>query len=402
MVSDGMRPFFELGLRVEDAFRREHYAEAAFSALARSALENAGLHEHFDLAEMVRFGLTATLPEQHDPRADFGQPPLTLWRGRRCALTILVWRSSTTAIHQHGFTGAFQVLSGGSVHARFSYRERASLGEDIGAGDLSCTEIERLGRGDVRAIHESDRGIHSLFHLEHPSVSLVLRTIDDLRFAMQHAYYRPGLRVFDARDEPEQMRMVQLSRMLARTSREKTRDVMSDVLRSAAAIDAFRMLDEIAIATDAAFATSLLEQAKARFEPLTSAFVDALRERERVRFMESRRESVHDPDLRFLIAVLMNAPSRRHALDLVQRDSGTGSPHEALANMIGRLGDVKMKLQAGGLPWEPSVFGLPEPDEASIAALRLDLAGETVPATSPLPFYDAVRKHPSFSILFGG
>jgi hypothetical protein len=61
---------------------------------------------------------------------------------------------------------------------------------------------------------------------------------------------------------------------------------------------------------------------------------------------------------------------------------------------------VKVKLQAGGAPWEPSVFNLPDPDPASLTALRRELDGEGPPDQGDLPFYRAVRTHRAFATLF--
>jgi hypothetical protein len=187
-------PFVELGGRLEQAFRNAQYAEAAFSDLAAEHVERARLHESFSLLELARWALTsADFPRQQDPQARFGDPPLTLWEGRRFYVSVIVWRSSTMSIHQHGFTGAFQVLAGSSIHARYGFEPRAQVSEDLVLGRLVCHDMERLALGALRSIAEGAGGIHSLFHLEHPSVSLVVRTHNDQRFPIQYQYDPPGV-----------------------------------------------------------------------------------------------------------------------------------------------------------------------------------------------------------------
>src|SRR4051812_12794169 len=105
-----------LGERLEAAWRAQHYDHAAFPRLARESLEELAPHRAFDAATLVRWLRQAPeVPRQH-MASSFGEPPVTLFAGRRFFLEVLFWVDGTTAIHQHGFSGAFQVLAGGSLH----------------------------------------------------------------------------------------------------------------------------------------------------------------------------------------------------------------------------------------------------------------------------------------------
>jgi hypothetical protein len=61
---------------------------------------------------------------------------------------------------------------------------------------------------------------------------------------------------------------------------------------------------------------------------------------------------------------------------------------------------VKLLLQAGGAPWEPSIFGLPEMDAPSRDALRAALAGSPALPAGPAPFHEAVHRSQAFAALF--
>ena len=93
-----------------------------------------------------------------------------------CIRDRLYWFASTTAIHDHAFCGAFSVLDGGSLHSQYSFTPSVNCGDGLTLGTLESIRNERLRKGDVRTIHPYDGLIHSLFHIEHPSVSLVVRT----------------------------------------------------------------------------------------------------------------------------------------------------------------------------------------------------------------------------------
>lgn len=140
--------FLDFAHSLEAAFRRADYAESAFPELAVEHVERARLHETFDLGALARWVLAGSaLPPQQDIAAKFGDPPITVWAGRRFFVSVLVWRTSTTSIHQHAFTGAFQVLQGSSVHSRFEFDTRRVFSEDLAIGTLRNVCVERLERG---------------------------------------------------------------------------------------------------------------------------------------------------------------------------------------------------------------------------------------------------------------
>lgn len=63
------------------------------------------------------------LPPQRGHDQGFGQPAITLYSGERFLIEALCWHTGTPAIHHHAFSGAFRVMTGRSVHSRYSYSE---------------------------------------------------------------------------------------------------------------------------------------------------------------------------------------------------------------------------------------------------------------------------------------
>src|SRR5665213_3675296 len=56
------------------------------------------------------------VPKQRSSTDQFGQPPAVMYKGPDLEIQALTWMEGTTAIHQHGFDGAFRVLTGSSLH----------------------------------------------------------------------------------------------------------------------------------------------------------------------------------------------------------------------------------------------------------------------------------------------
>src|SRR6266700_5917621 len=157
-----MRPFAELGALIEGAWREKNYGEETFPAIASGALSDSKLPARVDPWDIIRWVHSTTeLPEQMDLTANFGNPPITLYVGPRFFIDAYYWLDSTTSIHQHSFSGAFQVLLGSSVHARYNFEK----------------ELE----------------INSHFHLDRPSVTITIRSYKAPSDAVQFSYLKPYL-----------------------------------------------------------------------------------------------------------------------------------------------------------------------------------------------------------------
>jgi hypothetical protein len=130
-----------------------------------------------DQAELFEMFLQASLPAQNFRRRDFGQPSITLFSDGKVALDFYVWVQSNLAIHSHNFAGAFRLLRGRSYQHSFEFRDAREFAPHIRQGKLETLEHFELLPGRTIKISFGERFIHSVFHLESPSITLCLRTI---------------------------------------------------------------------------------------------------------------------------------------------------------------------------------------------------------------------------------
>ncbi|MDB6150802.1 MAG: hypothetical protein JWQ44_2250, partial [Chthoniobacter sp.] len=174
-----MNAFFtDLGRTVRAQWKEQNFSLAAFPAIAQSALDDASPAEHVDLAELIRdFLLDDEQPLQS--QSGFGQPELVVYDDPRFYIQILFWLEGTTDIHQHQFSGAFHVLAGSSIHSRFVFEDAEPVSAHLRVGNLRVTETQLLETGSTVQIVSGESHIHSLFHLETPSLTVVVRTHSD-------------------------------------------------------------------------------------------------------------------------------------------------------------------------------------------------------------------------------
>ena len=168
--------FEALGRRVHDEWRLVDFESRRLAAIAYEALRDARLHERVTWDGLVDWvAESPLLPTQHDLSMEFGQPPLVVYAEPRFYIEALFWTTGTTAIHQHGFSGAFTVLTGSSVQTEYAFHVRERVNAHMVLGDLEFLRATVLRRGDVQPIHSGSDLIHSVFHLETPSVTVVVR-----------------------------------------------------------------------------------------------------------------------------------------------------------------------------------------------------------------------------------
>src|SRR5438132_973004 len=116
-----MQEISELGEDIEHAWRGAQYRAEEFAQIACDALKERDLPARVSTERIFRwFALSPQIAHQ-PPHFSFGEPSIQLYCGRRFYIEALFWTEGTTSIHQHSFSGAFQVLLGGSIHTTYSF-----------------------------------------------------------------------------------------------------------------------------------------------------------------------------------------------------------------------------------------------------------------------------------------
>lgn len=180
-----------LGRAVEQTWAAHRNNEDHFPGVAAGVLTEMPVPNDVDAIGVLEF-LTSRHRLVPQEELGFGEPPVTLYRARDFRISALYWLDGSTTVHQHMFSGAFRVLAGSSIHARYHFSPAETVTSRLLVGDLRFGRAELLQCGDVREILAGDAFIHALFHLDRPSVTIVVRT-DRQEIGPQFEYLRPGL-----------------------------------------------------------------------------------------------------------------------------------------------------------------------------------------------------------------
>ena len=309
----------ELGKTVYARWKAADFSLEAFPAIAAKALSEKPPARHADLGKlMVDFLLNDEQPCQSS--SGFGQPELIIHDNPKFYIQALFWMDGTTDIHQHGFSGAFHVMAGSSLHARYDFLKPHAVTARFRTGDLKLRETALLPTGTTVPIASGSGCIHSLFHLETPSVTIVLRTHSDPGTDPQFTYLPPHVALDPVQNDTLTLRRKQLLDVLEQTEDPSYPEL---VLRLIGELDLERgffilqngisHLRSLGVWETVWSAFVKKHGAKAR--PLLPTLEEIVR-RDAIVAM---RATFTDTDLRFFLALLLNIPDRKRILEMVSK-----------------------------------------------------------------------------------
>jgi len=344
-VHDSMATVVELGQSLEREWERRHFAPEGFAALASTALAESAVLSRLSLEAIAEWALFA--PEIPDQKLrDFGQPPINLYAGRGFFIEALIWLDSPTAIHQHGFAGAFGVLEGSSFHSEYSFELSRRINNELLIGEVHHRSSEVLRRGDVRPIEEGSGFIHSLVHLEPPSVSIVVRTPRTSAAGPQYIYALPGLAT-DPFYKPEPLQtQLELLRAVLVTDPQRFESLATRLVRTRDLWAAYRIADLASTSADEALFDRLAAVLSEREPDLGRA----LREAHKVGLGNQELiwlfKQIGDWNGRYLIAALLSGAPANVLRDAIERDLEIG---DIPAKIVGILEEL-VRSQKADLP----------------------------------------------------
>jgi hypothetical protein len=338
-----MIPYFQsLGERIERQWLARSYDEEAFSALAQEAFEQdppAGQVEVSGIVDWV-FSRAHAFRQPHNEHL-FGEPPVLLFQAPRFYIEALFWFSGTTAIHEHAFSGVFSLLSGASVHSHWRFVPGRTINSRMICGRLERVSTEVLRPGIVRPIYAGDRLIHQLFHLDLPSVTIVIRTNRERRHFPQYSYLPPGLALdTDDGDELRTRQLILLNSM-ARGQIEGLEKYARTLIEDGDLEAVFYLFSTLVRRkVDRGLLQDLYRIARERHGEVVNLFKQVCEAERRIRIVTTLRSKIHDPEARFLLALLMLMPDRDAILETIQLQLPDVEPLAAietwLAGMSGK------------------------------------------------------------------
>jgi hypothetical protein len=371
---EGRRYFEQLGHLVDSRWTAAGRRAGDLATIAGAALEELPVPDTLDVfAVLDLLARDDGLPKQRKVSDQFGQPPTVMFSSAGLEVHALTWIDGTTSIHQHGFDGAFRVLQGSSLHTEYAFDQSDQLADGhLVVGDLAMLRSEVLTAGAVRPIPAGPGFIHSLFHLERPSVTIVVRNgWSDLPFP-QYDYRHPGLGIdILEKDERLGMRMRGLSAMEHLDPGAGLR-VALDIVVTEDLWTAFRVTEFWFRAISDTTGFDELAEVLARRNATLADYVDPMfgEQRRQMRLLR-RRGLLEEQRHRLLLAVLVNVPDADSVFAALAALFPGRVPSEVTNEIVEELSSAQYRGLSG-------MHLTPETREAVRIALRQHRFGDAL------------------------
>ena len=347
----GAKYFETLGAAIQSEWRAKNFRYAEFPEIADRLLRENPPHVQY--TDIIRWILrTDSAPEQ-DLGSDFGQPPITLFRAPQFHIEALFWLDGTTLIHQHSFSGAFHVLAGSSIQSRYDFHKRETISPRLLLGEVQLRDSEYLSEGDTQQILAGSQFIHSLFHLDRPSVTIVVRTNHEPESGPQYEYRPPFLAVDPFSISPLITRRLQVLDALQEISKSTYKKQILELLSEVDFETAYLVLNHCYRYLNENEFEKAIGTARKRHGSLVDLIVPVIEQTARQNHLISMRANVQNPDHRFFLALLLNLKDQSSILSFIRKRFGD-HPMARIEKWIQELSHKKRSAEsqnALGIQW---------------------------------------------------
>lgn len=379
-----MQPFAELGALVESRWREKNYNEDLFPDIAALALLESDLAARVDPWEIIRWvHTTPELPRQQDRQGRFGNPPITVFVGPRFYIDVYYWLDGTTSIHQHSFSGAFQVLLGSSVHSSYRFKKDREINPYFLLGRVALRNVSLLTKGNIKEIRPGQNFIHSLFHLERPSATITVRSNHAAHDPIQYSYLKPYIAFDPFFEEDSLSKKVQTVFLLLSMKHPDADRFIADLLDESDFQTSFFILntafdflanDELEQLFQQSKSLdrfhSILERAQLKHGELIGLLPPVFEEKQRQADITKRRGMIEGEDHRFFLALLLNVPERTMVMDLIKQKYPNADPVDLAVGWIKEMAAIKIFGSR-----EPNVLGLMDFETSDLVVFEALLRG---------------------------
>jgi hypothetical protein len=231
------------------------------------------------------------------------------------------------------------VLEGSSIHAQFAFENPRPVSAHFRVGDLRMQGIHLLERGETVPIVSGRDHIHSLFHLDTPSISVVIRTHHDPGTGPQFTYLPPHIALDPVHNDALTARRKQLLDVLERTADPAYPALVREMLGELDFERGFFILQNgMGYLRSLGEWEETLRAFQQKHGALAGYVAPTLDEIVRRDSLAAMRASVTEIEHRFFLALLLNVPEKADILKMVSRRF-PGDPVKTVLRWAGELSE---------------------------------------------------------------
>jgi len=222
--------------------------------------------------------------------------------------------NGTTSIHQHSFCGAFSLLHGKSINTEFQFTKNTRINSHCYLGNLNFKDNLILIPGMVRKILPGNNLIHSLFHLDAPSITIVIRNNVCADHKPQLDYYSPHIAIDGEYKDKAFDRRVQCMQLMLQDAKAHAHKILETFIIQANLHQIFMLFKKI----------RLYQFEQDHIDKISDLIIKkvggdlllkTINEQYKYQRLTSLRQLVKDKDQRIILAVLRTTPSKKNIIN---------------------------------------------------------------------------------------
>jgi len=324
--------FSGIGNRILECWRQHSFDERMLPSIASNILSDGHL-ESLDPKLLVAEFIQQSAFDSMQTMVAFSDLALNVFRHPRFFIEVLYWTTGTTTIHEHSFSGAFYVWHGQSLNVEYTFQEQKCLNSRFKIGDLKIRKVERLRKGTIKPIRSGSNLIHAVFHLECPSVTVVIRTYQNPDSLPQLEYRHPHIAIDATQIDPAVVKCIQAINIGSQCPHWRNDETISYFFKNASIDDVYRVYRSLDLS---GFPEVLGEEIKNEIfsKKYGNKILRSIEREKIVRHIVGLRSKVTDEGLRMFLALLANIQGKNEILNFIEREYSTSTPELVVAEWI--------------------------------------------------------------------
>ncbi len=300
-----------LACSVKSEWKKSNFEVSHFSPVATKYLKEFISNNNLAYIDVIKWLVNASqIGKQSSLGASFGQPPITVYYDENFRIELLLWHVGVAAVHHHVFSGAFAMVHGECLHSIYEFIENEKLCNQLRIGEINIKYVELLQVGDIREIIPGPSLIHSTFHLDMPSVTMVVRTHIIEEFKPELEYRVPYIAFDSCYVDPLIVKKIQVLDFLAKIRSTEYQEMLFACLDSTDIFGCYLILRQLYLQHEQADKIeNTIKYAINIYGSRISYIISSIKEEKRRLSIYRLRNRVTDPGQRYYLALLLYLPT---------------------------------------------------------------------------------------------
>jgi hypothetical protein len=234
-----------LATAIETRWRKTDYSCYTFAEIAQSEMLKTDFIALFSF-ELINQFLESDSIKRIQIASEFSELHLKIFDNGKFYIEILNWWDKDTAIHDHGFVGVLLQLRGSALNVIYDFSQQTAISHNLALGTLKLSTAYISQPGDYHIIPPGRAEKHAVFHLEKPTVSMIVRTHPISELSPQLNYFPPYLQVNHSATDVAFNKKIKYFKMLAKIDNQQCRNELIGELTRSSLTEQFWLLMKLA------------------------------------------------------------------------------------------------------------------------------------------------------------